>query len=268
MNFPVGKKTLPLKKTSDLQNIWSNFISPSSSSSPMSSPSPPSSPTTPTKKKNQDILTLIAHGIQKPSKKKLYSPPIIEMKVEKKKKVECKNHLFSKIIVNSQREPEYNRELLKQFTYVFKSDKETQKDAWSSFRSVYKSAKESVVRCSNIIFHFANGKVTAKSKTKSGEKQLESIFTEEPYVDEEKAIGLIDSLVEEEGAILSIFSTVCFSYAVAYPVKVQETVMGSNDGTLHRYEFSGYLLSMFCDSIRQAFDGCGSSFFTTLETNI
>ena len=261
MNFPVSKKqTSPIKGT-DLQKIWDSSSLSSQVSSSMASPSPPSSPSTPVAKKTQNILTLLSLNVNKAPKKKLYCPPVLDNKIEKKQKPRVPDSLFSSLTFTAKSLPEIDRELTNQFTYVFKGDKETQEDAWSSFKSVYKTARESVVMCFNITFYFANGKVTAKATTKSGEKHLETIFTEEPFVDEEKAVGLIDSLIRDEAAKLSIFSTVCFSYAVAYPIKVNSSEMGSRDGDLHRVAFSGYIFEEVRVKLEQLFSKCDASCF-------
>ena len=245
MNFPVTKKDCGASKISDLQNIW-HCNSKSSSDS-----SPPSSPAV---KKHQNILAQLSLNAHAPTKKKLYTPPIIEKKIEKKKAIVVPPSLYSNITFSAKSVPKFREDLLMQYTFVYKGtldDKENQVEAWNSFRKVLKHSKQSVVAGNNMHFHFADGKVTAKAKTSASQQMLKSISLEEPYVDEEKAINLIDSLVQTEK--LSIFSTSCFSYGVATPISMKEVKIGSKDGDIYRVAFIGFMFPDFLENLEQAY---------------
>ena len=248
MNFQVSKKPITSSKKSDLASIWN----PSAASLSIPSSSPLSSPIA---KPQHDILSLLQLNVSRPAKKSLYCPPVIEARKEKKEKIEVPNAIYSNITFTANCVPEISDEIINRITFVYKGP-ENQESAWNSFKKVYKKAKHSVVASNNMSFHFNDGKVTAKASTQSAKAKLKLIATEMPYVDEEKAINLLDTLVGTER--FSIFSSVCFNYSVVTPVIQKEVEMGTKEGKKHKVTFLGYMFPDFLESLEQAYKVCNN----------
>ena len=252
INFQVGKNQPSTKKTT-LEKIWFPNLNHSSDDSP---------PSSPIAVEKSDICALLlknAKNTKKPRKAFLFAPPTIQKKTEKKQNVSISPFLYSNIIFKSKTVPEFDPNIIERYTYIFKG-KDHQEEAWSAFKRIYKKAKQSVVTGNNIRFYFADGKVTAKSATSSAAQMIKQISIDGPFVDEEKAIDLIESIVKSE--ILTIYSTECFSYSVATPVVVKDSVIGSNDGDIHAIKFVGFMFPDFLTSLEHAYGNLKQTSFS------
>lgn len=249
MNFQHNKSSTSTKKSS-LASIWDI-----SSSSPLSSPY--ASPTKEKKNINTDtvdIVSLLTGKHLKTPKKTLYCPPVIEKKEKLKPKPQDFEFMFSNITYSSKCVFNLPDSIKKYTTYVFKGG-ENQEIAWESFKKVCVNAKYGFIVCGNIKLYIDSGNVISKALTISANDKLESISSNLPNVELNKALDLISNLERSEKIFLYCSSP--FSFSVVTPLIIKHSEMGSNSGIVYRVSLTGYM-----------FEDCNNIISKEMSSNI
>ena len=221
----------------DLRALWEEAVSPKSSPKPVLQRKP----------SNQieaiNILSLISNsnGSKNSSPKKLFVPPIMQVKTEIKKIDEIGRDeaiLYSNFTVTVDNELSLSEELKNGVTFGYKGA-DNQLEAWNDFKKHANDTKCSVAAAARFAFIFSNGKVSAKAFTGTAQKLLKEKSKDLNDFDFQEALKLIDDIQESEK--LSLYSTEQFYYSVVYPIIVKTTEFESVNGKRYRTSFSGYL---------------------------
>lgn len=184
-----------------------------------------------------NFFTLISKDLLLIPKKKLCLPHITESpKKSKFNKFPDFDILYSNVTFSYNKPFQFDDKSINILTFVFKGN-ENKDLAWSDFKKKLPLVKEAVVATFNVIFQFTSKGIRVKCKTQSASDKVERYTNQVPYIKEDKAIELINELINNEP--ISIYSTDPFRYSVIAPMFNKKSELKTKDGIVYRQTFTG-----------------------------